>query len=440
MPRKINENKKETIALISAINNHLNGATTKDYYSCGKCNYYGIFAVERERIYFRAYFFRWLSTLFYNIIPIIILLIYCFFLVTSFAEISSGDITDSQKILFLMGIPLIIFSETIGKIFLAMGTNKVCPNCYNSYYIVTYKFWRIKQLFKYNIDHWDEQMKNDLEWIDESIEKMRIEKLAKEGFGDIITYQNEIIYEKRNDLEWFFCPDRMLTSDQAKHWIKNFSFAGEGWRFPKKYEFERLFYSGFYAATHSEVMKIKVRKFFTAGTIKNGAWVVESKNYGDTKVVGLMRKNPRHLNYPSIGNFKFSTSLFNMVIMVRNRRGLRIPKQISNDMSVQSSVSAVARDGNYLLYNNNIILDEVTNLEWFVGPDKDINWKEAKNWVHNLTCAGGNWRLPAIEELYNLYQEDEAKQNISPLFITGSIKGFHFTPHIGQPCLRSSSV
>jgi len=43
-----------------------------------------------------------------------------------------------------------------------------------------------------------------------------------------------------------------------------------------------------------------------------------------------------------------------------------------------------------------IITDSTTGLEWIVGPDEDITWYEAEDWVNAL---GGNWRMPSRSEL-----------------------------------------
>ena len=53
-----------------------------------------------------------------------------------------------------------------------------------------------------------------------------------------------------------------------------------------------------------------------------------------------------------------------------------------------------------------VIRDRQTGLEWYEGPDEDTIWDEAKRWVENLTVDGGGWRMPNLEELKGLYDED----------------------------------
>ena len=65
-----------------------------------------------------------------------------------------------------------------------------------------------------------------------------------------------------------------------------------------------------------------------------------------------------------------------------------------------------------------IIKDKETNLEWFVGPDNDTNWNDAKAWVESLNVAGGGWRMPTGEELKTLYMKGAGERNMTPLLKT----------------------
>lgn len=70
---------------------------------------------------------------------------------------------------------------------------------------------------------------------------------------------------------------------------------------------------------------------------------------------------------------------------------------------------------------NGIISDSVTGLEWYVGPNTDNNWHEAKTWVENLSIAGGGWRMPTVPELKALYQNGASPYNMDPLFGTPGV-------------------
>jgi hypothetical protein len=66
--------------------------------------------------------------------------------------------------------------------------------------------------------------------------------------------------------------------------------------------------------------------------------------------------------------------------------------------------------------DNGVITDSVTGLDWFVGPNPDNTFHQAKAWVESLTVAGGGWRLPTMAELKAIYQKDASAYHMDPLF------------------------
>jgi hypothetical protein len=65
---------------------------------------------------------------------------------------------------------------------------------------------------------------------------------------------------------------------------------------------------------------------------------------------------------------------------------------------------------------NGVITDSLTGLEWYVNPNPDTTWREAKAWVESLNVAGGGWRLPTMAELKAIYQQDASANHMDPLF------------------------
>jgi hypothetical protein len=65
-----------------------------------------------------------------------------------------------------------------------------------------------------------------------------------------------------------------------------------------------------------------------------------------------------------------------------------------------------------------VIFDSQTRLEWYVSPDQNTNWNQAKAWTERLTVAGGGWRMPTVVELKTLFQKGAARNNIDPKFQT----------------------
>lgn len=81
------------------------------------------------------------------------------------------------------------------------------------------------------------------------------------------------------------------------------------------------------------------------------------------------------------------------------------------------TTEAIDEDG-FVAYNNGVVKDAKTGLEWYAGPDESTTWDGAKRWVASLNkdeFAGGGWRMPTNEELKTLYQEGVGAHNMTPL-------------------------
>ncbi len=71
--------------------------------------------------------------------------------------------------------------------------------------------------------------------------------------------------------------------------------------------------------------------------------------------------------------------------------------------------------------DNGVITDRTTGLDWYVCPNPDNDWRQAKAWAENLNVAGGGWRLPTMPELKALYQKDASPNNMDPVFQTPGV-------------------
>ncbi len=76
----------------------------------------------------------------------------------------------------------------------------------------------------------------------------------------------------------------------------------------------------------------------------------------------------------------------------------------------------------FSISENSVITDSKTGLRWYVGPNKDITWKQAQKWLKELTIPGIDWRLPTIEELEDFFNGDDI--NNIPIFQKLSSKSF----------------
>ena len=78
----------------------------------------------------------------------------------------------------------------------------------------------------------------------------------------------------------------------------------------------------------------------------------------------------------------------------------------------------IARDGPFIKYDNGVVHNTRTDLQWYAGPDKDTTWNKAKSWVANLTVDGGGWRMPTRRDLKSLYKKGAGSRNMTSLLKT----------------------
>ena len=95
-----------------------------------------------------------------------------------------------------------------------------------------------------------------------------------------------------------------------------------------------------------------------------------------------------------------------------------LPKDSTYPQPSSSSSNIVDKDGVYVAYANGVVRDTKTSLEWVVGPEKNINWYEARSWVEKLNLEGRGWRMPTMDELRSLYWIDKGENNVTALLKT----------------------
>lgn len=64
-----------------------------------------------------------------------------------------------------------------------------------------------------------------------------------------------------------------------------------------------------------------------------------------------------------------------------------------------------------------VISDAATNLEWMVGPEEEMTYREAVEWLATCDVAGGGWRMPFWTELTDFRPRS---QDIDPKFLHGT--------------------
>jgi hypothetical protein len=122
---------------------------------------------------------------------------------------------------------------------------------------------------------------------------------------------------------------------------------------------------------------------------------------------------------------KFNASLPLSVFKIQPGKNQEPKSQVDGKKSTPdvtykplNEVSDIGSQPRWIARDGGVVLDDIANLEWIAGPDKDTTLEEAETWVENLDIDGGGWRMPTIEELNILFREKTGSRNITPLLET----------------------
>ena len=78
--------------------------------------------------------------------------------------------------------------------------------------------------------------------------------------------------------------------------------------------------------------------------------------------------------------------------------------------ALPSRVRETGRDGRFISYDNETVLDTRTSLVWASKDNGwNINWQDAKNYCDNYRSGGyTDWRMPTLDELAGLYDNSKS--------------------------------
>lgn len=218
--------------------------------------------------------------------------------------------------------------------------------------------------------------------------------------GEYIAYANGVVRDTRTGLEWMVGPDRDMTWRETRHWVENLQAAGGGWRMPTVDELKSLYEKG-------------RGKWNMTTLLPNRGWWIWSGEVAPDRDIWYFdfKSGYKHKESPII------FSIPGRFLAVRSRSQKQEIHHTDTPTSLQASVPSTESEnevGRYVALGDGVIFDKETGLEWIAGPTRP-DYLKAKMWVNSLKIAGGNWRLPAIEELKTLYQKGKGERNITPL-------------------------
>ncbi|MGO9579680.1 MAG: DUF1566 domain-containing protein, partial [Desulfobaccales bacterium] len=195
-----------------------------------------------------------------------------------------------------------------------------------------------------------------------------------------------VICDSATGLEWFVGPDRDTSWNQAKFWTESLTATGGGWRMPTVPELKTLYLPGASSNNMDPIFQL------------TGYWIWTGQMKDASMAWGF--------------SFKAGRGLWDRLDDAANGRtvAVRSLKETPPELQPVKTRFTKAKD--------EVITDSVTGLDWYIGPDQNTSWNQAKAWTENLTAAEGGWRMPTVQELKALYQPGAGPSNIDPIFQT----------------------
>lgn len=261
------------------------------------------------------------------------------------------------------------------------------------------------------------------ETIDEPKQKQLSNIETIKVIGDdkrFVVYSNGVVKDKKTGLEWYAGHDRDTNLYEAKKWVENLNVAGGGWRMPTIKELKTLYQEG--TGTHNMPPLLKT----------TGWWVWSSETKGSLALSFYI-----YAGFEGLYSREDSVSSRSLAVRLRSKA---IDEPNKKQLSNGETTKVIDKGRRFIAHNNGVVYDKETDLEWYVGPDRDTTWYKAESWVKNLTVDGGGWRMPTKKELKSLYNKGAGQRNMTPLLKTtgwwvwsgettgsSSAWGFYFT-------------
>ena len=102
----------------------------------------------------------------------------------------------------------------------------------------------------------------------------------------------------------------------------------------------------------------------------------------------------------------------------------------------EEKAKEIKRDGRFIAYDNDTVLDTQTNLMWAAKDNgSGINWQDAKKYCENYRGGGyTDWRMPTRDELAGLYDAAKTYKSECPGLFGESGSDVHLTGLIRLTC------
>ena len=211
-----------------------------------------------------------------------------------------------------------------------------------------------------------------------------------------------VVTDHKTRLQWYVVPWWKSYGDAAAAKAKSLELDGSGWRMPTRKELEGIsqkgagqgynqYLPGIFESSIEEV-------WYGTDGVTLGLWSFASGTYNHASLEPIDLIVVRDAPKPDQN-------------LAANQEGID-PKSKTKNGPQSFAYERFTRD------SNSVITDHKTGLQWLVGPDKDMSWFSADDWVRGLTAQSKGWRLPNKKELEGLCQKTGNKNVLPDLFKT----------------------
>lgn len=83
----------------------------------------------------------------------------------------------------------------------------------------------------------------------------------------------------------------------------------------------------------------------------------------------------------------------------------------------QIKISDKKSKSKFVKLESGTVYDTESDMEWCIGPNKDLTWYEAVIWVYKLRSDDKRWRMPLVNELTYLYESTRNDASGKQFFI-----------------------
>ena len=83
----------------------------------------------------------------------------------------------------------------------------------------------------------------------------------------------------------------------------------------------------------------------------------------------------------------------------------------------------------FMVSDEDLITDLLTGMQWKVGPDWNIDWEDAREWIEGLD---GDWKIPTYSQLNELWNAGISVTTWGPFINTGRFVWCLYSDGVGK--------